>query len=43
MAELGDDEKNRISHRAEAVRAMRPALQALIESRRAAVARAVSR
>jgi len=41
MAELGDDEKNRISHRAEAARSMRPALVALIESRRAAVAKVV--
>ncbi|MRG96845.1 RdgB/HAM1 family non-canonical purine NTP pyrophosphatase [Polyangium spumosum] len=41
MAELGDDEKNRISHRAEAARAMRPFLEALIESRRATVARVV--
>lgn len=43
MAELSDDEKNRISHRAQAVRAMRPALEALIENRRAAVAKVVSR
>ncbi|WP_272417916.1 RdgB/HAM1 family non-canonical purine NTP pyrophosphatase [Polyangium jinanense] len=39
MAELGDDEKNRISHRAEAARAMRPVLEALIENRRATVTR----
>lgn len=39
MAELSDDEKNRISHRARAVMAMRPALLALIENRRAVVAR----
>ncbi|TKD09982.1 RdgB/HAM1 family non-canonical purine NTP pyrophosphatase [Polyangium fumosum] len=41
MAELGDDEKNRISHRAEAARAMRPVLEALIENRRATVTRVV--
>lgn len=39
MAELGNDEKNRISHRAEAARAMRPVIEALIESRRATVSR----
>ncbi|MDC0749134.1 RdgB/HAM1 family non-canonical purine NTP pyrophosphatase [Polyangium mundeleinium] len=41
MAELGDDEKNRISHRAEAARAMRPVLEALIENRRATTTRVV--
>ncbi|HVK62983.1 MAG TPA: RdgB/HAM1 family non-canonical purine NTP pyrophosphatase [Polyangium sp.] len=41
MAELGDDEKNRISHRAEAARAMRPVLEALIENRRATATRVV--
>ncbi|MDI1430666.1 RdgB/HAM1 family non-canonical purine NTP pyrophosphatase [Polyangium sorediatum] len=41
MAELGDEEKNRISHRAEAARAMRPVLEALIENRRATVTRVV--
>ncbi len=39
MAEIGDDEKNRISHRAQAAREMRPVLEALIESRRATVMR----
>jgi len=33
MAELSEDEKNRISHRARAVLAMRPALEALIARR----------
>ncbi len=33
MAELSDEEKNRLSHRAHAVRALRPAIEALIESR----------
>jgi XTP/dITP diphosphohydrolase len=33
MAELSDEEKNRLSHRAQAVRALRPAIEALIESR----------
>jgi XTP/dITP diphosphohydrolase len=42
MAELSDDEKNRISHRAQAVRSMRPALEALIAARRVAAARVVS-
>lgn len=41
MAELPDEEKNRISHRAQAVGALRPALEALIEGRLATVARAV--
>jgi XTP/dITP diphosphohydrolase len=40
MAELSDEEKNRISHRAQAVRALRPTLEALIESRLATVGRA---
>ncbi|UQA60997.1 RdgB/HAM1 family non-canonical purine NTP pyrophosphatase [Polyangium aurulentum] len=42
MAELSDDEKNRISHRAQAVAALRPRLEALIEGRLATVARAVA-
>ena len=33
MAELGDDEKNAVSHRARAVRALRPVLLALIDER----------
>jgi XTP/dITP diphosphohydrolase len=33
MAELDDDEKNRASHRGKATRAMRPALEAMIERR----------
>jgi XTP/dITP diphosphohydrolase len=37
MAELGEDEKNRISHRARAVVALRPALEDLIARRLAAV------
>lgn len=36
MAELGEDEKNRLSHRAQAVAALRPALVDLIARRRAA-------
>jgi XTP/dITP diphosphohydrolase len=36
MAELGEDEKNRLSHRAQAVAALRPALLDLIARRRAA-------
>lgn len=43
MAELSDDEKNRVSHRAQATAAMRPALLALIESRRQTVARVAPR
>jgi XTP/dITP diphosphohydrolase len=39
MAELGEEEKNRISHRARAVAALRPALEALIQRRRADLAR----
>ena len=39
MAELSDDEKNTKSHRARAVKALRPALEALIESRLSQVAR----
>jgi XTP/dITP diphosphohydrolase len=42
MAELTDDEKNRVSHRARAVQALRPALLALVERRRADVARVAS-
>lgn len=41
MAELSDDEKNTKSHRARAVKALRPALEALIESRLSQVARVV--
>jgi XTP/dITP diphosphohydrolase len=33
MAELGDEEKNRVSHRGKAAAAMRPALEALIARR----------
>lgn len=33
MAELGEDEKNRISHRARAAAALRPSIEALIERR----------
>jgi XTP/dITP diphosphohydrolase len=39
MAELTDDEKNHVSHRARAVAALRPALLALIARREAAAAR----
>ena len=42
MAELSDEEKNRISHRAQAVAALHPRLEALIEGRLATVARAVT-
>jgi XTP/dITP diphosphohydrolase len=35
MAELADDEKNRISHRAQAIAALRPALEERIARRRA--------
>jgi len=35
LAEMPDEEKNRISHRARAVAALRPALEALIAKRRA--------
>lgn len=41
MAELSDDEKNTKSHRARAVKALRPALEALIDSRLSQVARVV--
>jgi XTP/dITP diphosphohydrolase len=41
MAELSDDEKNTKSHRARAVQKLRPALEALVESRVALVARVV--
>jgi XTP/dITP diphosphohydrolase len=40
MAELGEEEKNRVSHRARAVAALRPALLALIDRRLAAAKRA---
>ncbi len=39
MAELGEDEKNALSHRAQAVAALRPALLELVERRIAAAAR----
>ena len=39
MAELPADEKNRVSHRARAVRALRPLLQGIVLERDAAVAR----
>jgi XTP/dITP diphosphohydrolase len=39
MAELDEDEKNRVSHRAAAAKALLPALEALIERRIAAVRR----
>jgi XTP/dITP diphosphohydrolase len=39
MAELGDDEKNRVSHRARAALALRPALADLVARRLAATAR----
>ncbi len=42
MAELSDEEKNTKSHRARAVQQLRPALEALIESRMSSVARVVS-
>jgi XTP/dITP diphosphohydrolase len=40
MAELPDEEKNRISHRAQAVATLRPTLEALLASRLETVARA---
>ncbi len=40
MAELEDDEKNRVSHRSRALAAMRPVLRARIEDRLAEAARA---
>ncbi len=43
MAELADDEKNRLSHRARAAAALRPALEDLIARRRAGVARVAGR
>ncbi len=39
MAELPVDEKNRISHRARAARALRPVLQAVVLAREAAITR----
>jgi XTP/dITP diphosphohydrolase len=39
MAELAEGDKNRVSHRAAAVQAMRPAIERLIENRTGAVAR----
>jgi len=39
MAELGEDEKNRISHRARAIEALRPALEEQIARRRADASR----
>jgi XTP/dITP diphosphohydrolase len=41
MAELTDDEKNTKSHRARAVKQLRPAIEALIESRLSTVGRVV--
>jgi len=41
MAELSDEEKNTRSHRARAVKKLRPALEALIEARLSLVARIV--
>jgi XTP/dITP diphosphohydrolase len=41
LAELAEDEKNRVSHRARALEAMRPVLRERIEQRLAAAARAV--
>ena len=41
MADLGEDEKNRVSHRSRALAAMRPMLRARIEERLAAAARAL--
>lgn len=43
MAELTDDEKNRVSHRARAVAALRPALEEVIARRRADAARVAER
>jgi len=43
MAELGDEEKNRVSHRAQAVAALRPVLADLIARRRADAARIAGR
>jgi XTP/dITP diphosphohydrolase len=40
MAELGDDEKNRISHRARALAALRPIIERVLAERAAQVARA---
>ncbi len=39
MAELGEDEKNRVSHRARAFAALRPVLEKVLEERREQVAR----
>ena len=39
MAELGDDEKNRVSHRARAFAALRPMLEKVLEERAAQVAK----
>jgi XTP/dITP diphosphohydrolase len=41
MAELPDEEKNKRSHRARAVQALRPALEALIEARLSSMAQVV--
>lgn len=43
MAELGEDEKNRVSHRARAIAALRPALEDVVARRRADAARAAGR
>lgn len=39
MAELSDDEKNRVSHRARALMALRPVIERVLEERAAQVAR----
>ena len=39
MAELAEDEKNRISHRGRAFAALRPVLEAVLRERAAQVAR----
>jgi XTP/dITP diphosphohydrolase len=41
MADLSEDEKNRVSHRSRALAAMRPVLRARIEARLAAAAKAL--
>lgn len=43
LAELGEDEKNRISHRAQAMAALRPVLERVLAARAATVARVTSR
>jgi hypothetical protein len=39
MAELSSDEKNRVSHRARAVQALRPVLEDVLASRNASITR----